>query len=216
MPTQCVSPYKPVVARFTRVNDCGVPVTGVGSAQVTIDAFTSIAVTPAYEDGPRRLTRKASGDPCLNEQDVGFFNWLDEESKFCVLDPSLIQLVTGGTLLTNGATGTGVMMGEGVLSSRFSKEIWQTVGGTDACDPSGVTRYVYWAFPNEGDARIQAFTFDENAFEFSFTSRSRRASSLWTLGSSWLGGATWGPGKHYAFNITTVAPPTAVCGAVTI
>src|SRR5574339_956445 len=216
MSALCVSPFKPLVARFTKLNDCGVPVTGVGSAQVTVDAFASIEVTPAYEDGVRRLTRKSNGELCLNEQDVGFFNWLDEVNKFCVLDPSLIAFVTGGTLLTSGATGTGAMMGEGLLTARFSKEVWQSVGGSDACDPTGIQRYVYWAFPNEGDARIQAFTFSEDAFEFGFSSRSRRASSLWTIGNSLLGMTSWGQVKHYEFNITTVAPPAAVCGAVTI
>ncbi len=216
MAALCVSPFQPVVARFTRVNDCGVPVTGVGSAQVTIDAFTSIEVTPNYEDGQRFLTRKANGQPCVNEQAVGFFNWIDEVNTFCAIDPDLVSVVTGGTLLTSGVTGTGVMLGEGLTTARFSKEIWQTVAGAEGCDPSGVTRYMYWAFPNEGDAQVQAFTFSEDVFEFGFSSRTRRGSPLWTLGSAWLGGTTWISGKHYAFNITTVAPPTAHCGAVTI
>ena len=153
MAALCVSPFQPVVARFTRVNDCGVPVTGVGSAQVTIDAFTSIEVTPNYEDGQRFLTRKANGQPCVNEQAVGFFNWIDEVNTFCAIDPDLVSVVTGGTLLTSGVTGTGVMLGEGLTTARFSKEIWQTVAGAEGSDPSGVTRYMYRAFPNEGDAQ---------------------------------------------------------------
>lgn len=213
----CASPIKAEVARFTLLNACGVPVTGVGSKQVTTDSFTQIEATPNYEDGERFLLRKANGQPCVNQLDAGFFNWVEETTTLCTIDPDLIAFITGATLLVNGVTGTGAMLGEGLITARFSKEVWQQVAGAGACDPSGVQRYFYWAFPNEGDAQIQAFTFADATFEFAFASTTRAASPLWFLGNAWLGtNPVWGPGKHYAFNITTVPPPLPACGAVTI
>lgn len=216
MVAQCVSPIKAQVARFTRLDACGVPVTGEGSAQVTTDGFISIANSPQYEEGQRFLQRKANGEPCVNERDPGFFNWIQQTVSLCTLDPDAIVIATGETLITDGVTGTGVMLGEGLLTARFSKEVWQPVAGEGACDASGLQRYVYWAFPNEGDAQITDFTFENDVFNFGWISITKRASPLWNIGDPWLDGAVWGPGKHYAFNITTEPPPEAACGAVEV
>lgn len=221
MATECVSPIKAEVARFTLLDDCGVPITGVGSAQITSDSFTQITNTPNYEDGQRFLLRKANGQPCVNQRDPGFFNWLEQETTLCTIDPDLIAAITGDTILeTAGGDSIGVAFGEGLLTRRFSMEVWQPVSGEGACDPSGVQRFVYWAFPNLGDAQIQAFNFENDVFTIGFADTSRRASTLWNLGLTWLTAtnavANWGPGKHFAFAITTAAPPEPACGAVTI
>lgn len=219
--TQCVSPIKAEVARFTLVDECGVPILGSGSAQITVDAFTQITNTPNYEEGQRFLLRKANGEPCVNQRDPGFFNWLVQVTTLCSLDPDLLAAVTGDHVLTStvGAESIGVAFGEGLLTRRFSKEVWQPVSGEGACDPGGLQRFVYWAFPNEGDAQLQAFNFENDVFTFGFQSITRAASTLWDLGAPWLDGndvVSWGPGKHFAFAVTTVAPPEPGCGAVEI
>lgn len=215
MVARCASPIKAQVARFTRVDICGVPVTGVSSAQVTTDSFTQIENEPNYEEGERYLLRKANGQPCVNERDPGFFNWLEQTINLCTLDPDLIVTVTGERLISDGVTGTGVALGEGLLTARFSLEVWQPVAGEGACDAAGQPRFVYWGFPNLGDAQIQNFTFENGTFEFAWQDISRKASPLWTLGDPWLAdGGAWGPEEHYAFNITTTPPPSPACGAV--
>jgi hypothetical protein len=224
--TECVSPIKAEVARFTLLDECGVPITGSGSAQITVDAFTQITNTPNYEEGQRFLLRKANGAPCVNQRDPGFFNWVEQVTTLCTIDPDLLAVITGDTLLVGSGEapsnfelgeGIGVAFGEGLLTARFSKEVWQPVSGEGACDPSGQQRFVYWAFPNEGDAQLQAFNFENDVFTMGFRSITRQASSLWDLGDAWLDGnpaSSWGPGKHFAFAVTTVAPPEASCGAV--
>lgn len=222
--TECVAPIKAEVVRFTLTNECGVPITGEDSAQVTTDGFTQIVNTPNYETGQRFLLRKANGQPCVNQRDPGFFNWLQQVTTICTLDPDLLAMVTGDHLLVDamasgGPAGIGVAFGEGLLTQRFSKEVWQPVSGEGACDETGLQRYVYWAFPNEGDAQLQAFTFQNDAFTFGFQSITRAASPQWDLGDAWLTDnptSTWGPGKHFAFAITTTPPPASACGAIQI
>lgn len=225
--TECVSPIKAEVVRFTLLDECGVPIFGSGSAQITTDAFTTITNTANYEEGQRFLLRKANGAPCVNQRDPGFFNWLEQVTQLCTLDPDLLAAVTGDHLLTgSGGTeglelgeGIGVAFGEGLLTQRFSKEVWQPVAGEGACDPSGNQRFVYWAFPNEGDAQLQDFTFQNDVFQFGFRSITRAASPLWDLGDAWLDGnavSSWGPGKHFAFAVTTTPPPASACGALEI
>lgn len=215
----CEAPIKAEVARFTLLDACGAPVLGDGSAQVTTDSFVEIANAPNYEAGTRFLQRKANGQPCVNEQDPGFLNWVEQTVNLCTLDVDLIALVTGEDPISSATDFVGVQFGEGLLNARFSKEVWQPVAGQGACDETGAQRWIYWAFPHEYDAQIQQFTFANDVFTFSYMSKTKKASPLWDIGNPWLSNtpvSSWGPGKHYAFAITTTPPPEAGCGAVEI
>lgn len=217
--TQCATPIKAQVARFTRVDECGVPITGQMSAQVTSDSFTQIENAPNYETGQRFLLRKANGQPCVNQRDAGFFNWLQQTTTLCTMDPDLLAMVTGEQLITDSDESVGTTYGEGLLTARFSKEVWQPIAGEGACNEEGAQLYVYWAFPNEGDAQIQNFTFQNDSFTIGFQSITRRASSLWDIGDPWLAdnpAASWDAGKHFAWAITSTPPPEAGCGAVLV
>jgi hypothetical protein len=202
----CEAPIKAEVARFTLLDACGAPVFGDGSAQVTTDSFVEIQNAPNYEAGTRFLQRKANGEPTVN---------------LCTLDVDLIALVTGEDPIVSVAQAdfVGVQFGDGLLNARFSKEVWQPVAGQGACDAEGNQRWIYWAFPHEYDAQIQEFTFANDVFTFSYMSKTRPANPLWDIGNPWLADtpvSAWGPGKHYAFAITTTPPPEAGCGAVEI
>lgn len=220
MVARCASPIKAQTLRVTLEDNCGVPLVGVDSAQVTSDSFTEITNAPNYEEGQRFLQRKANGEPCVNERDQGFLNWVEQTVNLCTLDPDLIGVVTGDDIITEGAgealEDIGVIFGGGLLTSKFSFEVWQPVGGEGACDPSGLQRYIYWAFPHCTDAQIQEFTFANDVFTLGWMHITKPASTLWDIGDPWLGNnpaATWGSGKHFAFAITTVAPPEPACGA---
>jgi hypothetical protein len=187
--------------------------------QVTADAFTQIQNSPNYEDGQRFLERKANGNPCINEVDDGFLNWIEQTVTLCTLDPDLISMVTGDPVITDNGESVGVAIGEGILNSRFSTEVWQEVTGDEACDPEGQQRFVYWAFPHQGDAQIQDFTFENAAFTLAFRNRTKKASTLWDIGDPWLAdtpASEWDNQRHFALAITSVPPPEAACGAVQI
>lgn len=217
MPTKCVAPIKADTIRVTLLDPCGVPICGEESAQVATKAFTEITNAPNYEEGQRFLQRQANGEPCVNERDQGFLNWLEQTVNVCTLDPDMIAIVTGDDIIADGADNIGVVFGEGLLTAKFSTELWQPVSGPGACTAEGLQQYVYWAFPHQTDAQVQEFTFANDVFTFSYMSITRPASNAWTMGDPWLAdnpAATWGPGKHFAFAITDVPPPVAACGAV--
>lgn len=214
--SECVEVIKAEVARFTLLDHCGVPVTGEGSAQVTTDSWTEIGISPQYEDGTEFIQKKANGRLCVNELDPGELKRIEETTTMCSVDVDLIAMLTGQDVVANGDDFVGVIFGEGLLNAQFSKEVWQPVVGEGECDPEGNQRWMYWAFPREFDARIQDFTFQNDIFNLSFMSKSKRASPLWDIGDPWLADnptATWGPGKHFAFAVTTTPPPEAACGA---
>lgn len=218
MVAQCVSPIQARVARLIKLDACGNPVTGSSSAVVVTDGFVSIEPSPQYQDGEEHSQRKANGQLCVYQKDASELTRVDLTTNFCVIDPDAIVVVTGERLLTtNSITGTGVAYGEGTLTGRHSLEVWQPIVGSNGCDASGNQLYMYWAFFNVGNGRVQDFTFENAPFQFTVLGETRSVGNLWLSRSgaaTWLGTNTVEAGEHFLHNITSAAPPTATCGAV--
>lgn len=218
MVAQCVSPIQARVARLIKLDVCGNPVTGASSAVVVTDGFISINPSPQYQDGEEHQQRKANGALCVYQKDPSELTRVQITTNFCVLDPDAMVVITGERLLTTGsATGTGVAYGEGQLTARYSLEVWQPVTGAGACSASGQQQFVYWAFFNVGNSKVNDFTFENGPFQFTTVSESQGAGPLWLSragAATWLGTNTVQTGEHFLHNITTAAPPTATCGAV--
>lgn len=219
MVATCVSPIQARVARLIKLDTCGNPVTGASSAVVVTNGFVSIAPSPQYQDGEEHTQRRADGSLCVYKKDPSELTRVDLTKNWCVLDPDVLVVITGERLLTtNTVTGTGVAYGEGQLTSRFSLEVWQPVVGAGACDSGGNQQYVYWAFPNVGNSKVQDFTFENAPFQFTTLSETAAAGPLWLSRSgavTWLGeDNTIETTDHFLHQITTETPPTATCGAV--
>lgn len=216
MPAECVSAIQARVARLVRLDVCGNPVTGDGSAVVVTNGFISIAPSPQYLDGEEHQQRRADGALCLYQKDPSELTRVDLGITWCVLDPDALVVISGERLLMNTApTGSGVAFGEGQLLARFSLEVWQPVVGAGGCDPSGQQRFLYWAFPNVGNSKFNDFTFENAPLQFSSTSETKAVGFAWGDGPT---GGPWAPpfepNEHFLFNVTTVPPPSPTCGAV--
>lgn len=218
MVAQCATPIQARVARMIKLDVCGNPVTGASSAVVVTDGFVSIEPSPQYLDGEEHQQRKANGELCVYQKDPSQLTRVDLTTNFCVLDPDAIVVISGERLLTTGGvTGTGVAYGEGLLTARHSLEVWQPIAGAGACDASGNQRFVYWAFMNAGNTKIQDFSFENAPFQFTTLVETKAVGPLWlsrTGASAWLGDNVVETGEHFLHNITTTPPPTATCGAV--
>lgn len=218
MVAQCATPIQARVARMIKLDVCGNPVTGASSAVVVTDGFVSIEPSPQYLDGEEHQQRKANGELCVYQKDPSQLTRVDLTTNFCVLDPDAIVVISGERLLTTGGvTGTGVAYGEGLLTARHSLEVWQPIAGAGACDASGNQRFVYWAFMNAGNTKIQDFSFENAPFQFTTLVETKAVGPLWlsrTGASAWLGENVVETGEHFLHNITTTPPPTATCGAV--
>lgn len=224
MVSQCVTPIKGRMMRLIKLDTCGNPVTGAASAMVISKGFISVSPKPQYEDGSEFTKKAADGTLCVNQKDDGSLKRVQLELKWCVLDPDAIVLQTGARLLTTSATGTGVAFGESLATAQFSLELWQDVTGRGACTASGIQQYVYWAFPNVGNAQVQDYSVENDALEFTITAETTAVGTRWGTGLGWTSnfwlptntGSVLNSDEHYAYNITTTAPPTAVCGAQTL
>lgn len=204
--------------RLIKLDVCGNPVTGASSAVIVSNGFISIAPSPQYQDGEEHTQRRADGTLCVYQKDPSELTRVDITTNFCVLDPDAIVVISGERLLTTGGvTGTGVAYGEGVLTARHSLEVWQPVTGAGACDASGNQQFVYWAFMNAGNTKIQDLTFENAPFQFTTLVETKAVGPLWLERSgaaTWLGTNVPQTGEHFLHNITTATPPTPTCGAV--
>lgn len=216
-------PIKGRVARFIQLDVCGNPVTGASGLQVITKGFISVQLEPQYEDGEQHRQKLADGSLCVNDDDPDEFTMVQLTIQLCGVCPSISQIVNGARLLGTGApvTGTGAAYGEGLITNRWSLEVWQNVTGRGNCDPAtGSPRYVYWSFPNVGNARMGASTIENAGLTMELQAKTDAVGTLWDDGPGSLG--PWAPafveGEHFLWNITTTAPPTipANCGATAI
>lgn len=217
-PTLCAAPIQGTRMRIIRLDSCGVPVTGTGGMVVT-DGFVQVEASQDYEDGTEYELRNAQGDFCVNEQGADQFRRSNLTIQFCAVDPDIVNLITGATVITTGApvTGTGFWVVEGAVEQRFSLEVWQTISG-QACVGSTL-RHVYWAWPNLFGGRFNDFTIEDDVLEWQLSARTAQANSLWGTGPGpapdWISAVP--TGAHYGFNIAALPlPATTGCGAVTL
>lgn len=218
MAAQCVSAIKGRVMRVIKLDTCGNPVTGAASSMVVSNGFISIKPDPQYEDGTEYLKRLADGTFCVNQKDAGQLKRVKLTTMICTLDPDLMVLMTGARLLSNGVTGTGAAWSDSQqVSGHYSLEVWQDVAGPSGCDATGNQRYVYWAFPNVSNNQLQSWMIELGTLEFTLTSETAGVGTRWGTGTGWatpwLGSNTLQSGDQFAYNVTTIPPPTASCGA---
>jgi hypothetical protein len=214
--TRCYTPIKGRIMRVVLLNECGVPVTGTGSAQIVTAGFTQVASSAQYETGDEYIKKTADAQLCVNEKDPDILKRFELTVDLCVVDPGLVaNVISPARLLTfsEAPTGTGFALAEGASNTHFSLEVWQRVSGSGACDPSGAQRYVYNAWPHVNNGKIGDYNIAAEPSQLEFIAESKAVSSLWTVGNAWLGsGAVSIVPDHWFQNLTSVAPPVAACG----
>lgn len=217
-PTLCASPIQGTRMRITRLDTCGVPVTGAGGLIVT-EGFVNVEATQEYEDGTEYEIRNAQGEFCVNDVGPDQFRRSNLTIQFCSVDPDIVNLITGSMVITTGApaTGTGFWVVEGGVDQHFSLEVWQKVAG-QACVGSS-QQHVYWAWPNLFGGRFNDFTIEDGALEWSLSAKTAQANPLWGTGPGedpdWISAVP--TGAHFGFNIAALTlPSTTGCGAATL
>ncbi|MFH8805234.1 hypothetical protein ACH4F6_37790 [Streptomyces sp. NPDC017936] len=213
--------------RIVKLDACGNPVTGTGSLVVVSKGFVQVTMEPQYEDGEEFFERTADGTPCVNQKDDPVLKRMQLQIQLCEINTSgLSYLASARELTVNGAgvTGTGFAIAEGSPTNRYSLEVWQRVAGSGACDPSGLQRYIYNAWPNVGASKVGTYTIENGRSTLQVTSETQAASMTPTTGwgdgpgsVSWLpSGESVHTGEHWLWNITTTAPPTPQVNPLTL
>jgi hypothetical protein len=221
MASTVAAPIKGTMMRLVQLDACGVPVTGASSRVIISKGFVQVTQDPQYEDGEEFFERTADGTLCVNQLDPPTLKRFRLTTDLCSVDPDAAPMMIGARELTTTGpvSGTGFAMTEGTPTNKFSLEVWQQVAGSGACDPTGLQRYIYNAWPHMGNVRVGGYTIQNGRSTLQFMADTFAASTLWGdgpgTGTSWLPAGAGGfvtASDHWLWNITTNAPPVAAAG----
>lgn len=225
MTTTCFPLVRGRAMRVTRLNSCGAVVLGPISKAVS-DGFISVALTANTEEGTAIQQETASGRLCINDTPAPTFTGYTVEIQFCGVDPDLFSLLTGQPVVKDfSAANVGFQVNSDVdlSASGFALEMWSNVPGA-ACS-GGSVQYGYFLNPFLKGGVIGDFSVENAAVNFTISGAQTKDGNAWGLGPyDVVQGATV-PGpllvslstkNHLHMQLTTVAPPTAVCGAAAV
>jgi hypothetical protein len=227
MATYCLKPIRGNVMRMTKLDACGAPVHGA-KASVTSSGFVSVEVTMEIEDPTEYKLKGANDQFVYNDRGRPLLKWASLVINMANVDPELYNMATGSPLVMNDAVipeAVGFRLREAVYGN-FALEVWTDLSG-QPCS-GGSTSYGYVLFPWIVDAMIGDFTVQNEAITFPINQARTKSGSLWGVGPYNVDNkisAPAGPSPlltpitstdHMDMHLTTLAPPTAVCGAVTL
>lgn len=216
------------VMRITKLDACGVPVVGAASV-VTSSGFITVTSSPQYEDAQDIRVMGANGVLCINDPGCPQFSWIENEIEFCGVDPDMFNLITGDPIVLNDATPTPQSVGfrvegQDICTTKFGLEVWSDISG-QTCT-TDTKQYWYHLYPFNGFPVMGDWTIANDAVNFTITTHTSPGSG-WGIGPHNVinTGVVPTPGKllvavgdqtHYHGQVTTLAPPTPVCGATAL
>lgn len=227
--TQCPAFIRGRAARVTKLNGCGTPVPGSQSVVVTTGVIT-IGFTANTEEGEAIKVPNFNGDYCINDTPAPKITGYGIEVSLCGVDPNLIQLLTGQSLVYNDATipepvGFRINTAVDLDASGFALEVWTGVAGA-ACDLDGDPTYGYFLIPFVKGGVLGDFTIENGAVNFVVSGAQTKDGTNWGVGpydvvldNSGVAVPLLTPldsYDHFNIEVTSVPPPTSQCGAVAL
>lgn len=227
MATQCLKPVRGKVARITKLDACGVPVVGAKS-QVVTDGFVSVEGQIQIEDPQEYKLKNANDDFLYNSRGRPKIKWIDLTLNFAKVDPEAYNLVTGSPIELNDNTvpeAVGFRIQEDTYAN-FALELWTDLDG-QAC-VAGIPAYGYMLLPWVKDAVVGNWTWQNDVITFPVQSARTEKGGGWGVGPyNVINKLTGTPGPspllvpigakdHFLMQLTTVAPPSPTCGAISL
>lgn len=237
MASRCWASVRGTVMRATKLNNCCEPVNTPCGVVVT-DGFISAVLTQEIEAAQTITVKNAADKVCV--YDPGCDSLLDLQAviTLCKVNPELVALMTGQSVVLDYAGNAVGMRRSTNLScdNRFSLEIWTDVPNTACAGTPPAKQYGYFLVPCLRSATITgAITIDgANAVSLELTAKTT-IPSLWGTGPNTADGVykvvptdvantpgflltPIGATDHDHIELTTVPPPAvpANCGCVPI
>lgn len=222
MATECLKPFRGKVMRITKLNECGA-FTAAAAQVVTTTGFISVEQTLNLRDADEYEQVNANGDLCLNERSPQQLKWIDLTINLCEVDVEAYNFMTGSPLVLDDAVSpnnVGYRTREGTYGN-FALELWSDLGG-QSCS-GGTKKYGYMLLPWVTDGVSGDQTIENGPVTTVVKARTRN-NSPWGVGWANVRNTTVSPTPaklltainaldHRHIQATTLAPPTAACGA---
>lgn len=215
--------------RVTRLDGCGATVLGPTS-QVVSKGFVTVTLTPVNDEGTTITVVNANGENCINDVPTPRFLNYTAEVVFCNVNPDLINITTGNPIVYDAAVtpqgvGFGVDSNVDQSASGFALEVWSNTPSS-ACTPGQSQAYGYFLLPFLKGGTVGDITIGNDAVNFTLTGAATKDGNQWGVGPYNVtknGSGVVGKlntaiptVRHLHLELTTVAPPTEVCGAIAL
>lgn len=155
MANDCLPQIAACVMRVSRLDANGLMLVGSNNMYVS-NALTKITRTPQYEDGDEIKQKNGCGAICLNYQAPPSYLRDDITIELCTVDPQLMEMLIGGTVLTSGVRVGQAAPAIGVISQQaqngVSIEVWAKRirnGVVDSTNP-----YAWYVFPKVTNLKL--------------------------------------------------------------
>jgi len=150
--------------RVTKLNANGVPSNGADKSYVS-NALVTLSTSPVYVDGEDFQEKNGEGVVCVNFQGPSTFRRIDWTLTICTPDAYLMEMLTGGTVLSDGDAVGYAYPATGVLNpTNISIEVWtkrvNSAGNLDDDLP-----YAWWVLPRCKDMRSGSKEFGNNSIK---------------------------------------------------
>lgn len=213
--------------RITKLDECGIPLTGPGSCSVVTKGFVTVNRTAQFAEPDEHQLKNADGELILAERSAPELLWYQLEITFAEVDPAVINLLTGNPLVmddsaTPKAVGYRTKAGAAV-NAHFALELWSRAGGEGACAPGG-RKYGYYLLPWVTEGVIGDLAVENAPVSFVITQARTRLGGGWGVGPYDVLNLSDGspsplltpiaPDEHDHWQVTTLAPPEPTDGCV--
>ena len=218
MATKTLNSLKGRVIRITRLDSCGVPVVGACSSIVTA-GFISVGFAPEVEAGEEFTQKNAWGDFCVSEKDPDRTKWVNVTMTMCDVDPDVLDMVGGGTPITDGTDTIGASFGQNGNLEAFAVEVWTKQAG-GACD-GGTPEWGYFVAPYVANGNLDGeITIENGTLTLGLKGEAQKATADWGVGpygdNPLIAAAGFPVDDHIAYVTTTVQPPAPTDGCVAL
>lgn len=235
----CWASVRGTTARFTALDACCSPKTAV-CGKVTTAGFISVKITQELDAASVVKVKNAADQICVYDPGCDAFLDLSVEIELCQVNPTLLNLISGQSLVLDYAgNAVGIRKSsDQSCATRFALEVWTQVPGASCVGTPPVPQYGYFLVPClrsailSGDITINS----TDAVTLTLTAKTTVPSG-WGVGPQTADNAykvvaldssntpgyllsAIGSTDHDHIQLTTIAPPaiTGDCGcqAVTI
>lgn len=231
MTALCGTPVFATACRVTKLNSCGMWTSGAGGAAVSA-GLISTEIKPQVDAGTEVVITNGAGKICVATKSPKQLKWNDVIISLCNVDPELIALLTGDTLVMDDSTPTPKAIGLEQRRSTygtgvFGFETWTGTAnmGCATVSAAQVPWLGYSLLPFVVEGALGDITFNNGAVSATINARTENGNAWgvgpWNVLNTTLGVASKlltaiPTDTHHHFQWVNLAAPTAQCGAIAI
>lgn len=218
----CPKSIKACALRITRQNECDVALDPlVPNSRIQTSGFMELNLSPDVENGEDITTKNACGDICIRDKDCDRLKGFEVELKLCGIPLPVLEMLTGLTLLSDGAGGfNGAVMREAkaaACENSKALEVWSKNADKGVCDVDGAPAnlWIHWVLPRTINWEISGgLNFTNGALEVVVKGYAEN-NPLWFPSYPGVTFPSWTPGGGDPTGVPTGASPPVLPPLVT-